>query len=71
MGSTMSCRFSVSGAGRRRVADLIGGAEVGELYRDLVRADRRDDFRWLALSQGVPPERIEELWRFLHTSERA
>ncbi len=64
---TMSCRFSVSGASRWRVADLIGGADVGELYRDLVDADRRDDFRWLALSQGVPPERIEELWRFLRS----
>jgi hypothetical protein len=58
----MSCRFSVSGP--RRVADLIG-PDVAELYHDLVRMDRRDDFRWLALSQGVPAERVDELWRFL------
>jgi hypothetical protein len=64
----MSCHFSISGAGRRSVANLIGGGEVAELYRDLVRADRHDDFRWLALSQGVPPERIEDLWRFLGAS---
>ena len=58
----MSCRFNLSG--RESVAALIG-AEVVDLYRDLAIADRQDDFRWLALSQGVPVERVEELWRFL------
>ncbi len=67
----MSCRFSVSGPGRWRVADFLGGAEVAELYRDLVDDDRPDDFRWLALSQGVPPERVDELWRFLCASRRS
>ncbi len=61
----MSCRLSVSP--RRRVAELVT-AEAAELYRDLVRADRRDDFRWLARSQGVPAERIDELWIFLRVS---
>ncbi len=60
----MSCRFSLSPP--RRVADLINGADA-DLYRDLADTDRRDDFRWLALSQGVPAERIEELWRFLRS----
>jgi hypothetical protein len=67
----MSCRFSISGAGRWRAADLISGTEVAELYRDLADADRRDDFRWLALSQGVPPERVDDLWRFLRAARRS
>jgi hypothetical protein len=62
----MSCRFSVSG--RRSVAALLGESEVADLYDDLADADRYLDFRWLALSQGVPVERIEELWRFLRAA---
>ncbi|OGL00065.1 MAG: hypothetical protein A3I14_00825 [Candidatus Rokubacteria bacterium RIFCSPLOWO2_02_FULL_73_56] len=59
----MSCRFSISG--RPSVADLITAPEAAELYRDLVTAGRYHDFRWFALSQGVPEERVEELWRYL------
>ncbi len=62
----MSCHFSISKP--RRVTDLLGGPDVAELYRDLVRLERREDFRWLALSQGVPAERIDELWRFVRTT---
>ena len=65
----MSCHFSISPP--RRVADLISGAEVAELYRDLAEADQRDDFRWLALSQGVPANRLDELWRFLRAARDA
>jgi hypothetical protein len=65
MSGAMSCRLSVSPP--RRVAELVR-AEVADLYRDLVRAGRRDDFRWLARSQGVPAERIDELWVFLRVA---
>lgn len=47
------------------IADLISGSEVADLYRGFAAADRRDDFRWLALSRGVPVERIDDLWRLL------
>jgi hypothetical protein len=50
---------------RPRVADLLTGTEAAELARDLAAADRRDDFRWFARSQGVPDERLDELWRHL------
>lgn len=48
-----------------RVADLLTGTEAAELARDLATAGRRDDFRWFARSQGVPDERLDELWRHL------
>jgi hypothetical protein len=35
------------------------------MARDLAAAGRRDDFRWFARSQGVPDERLDELWRHL------
>jgi hypothetical protein len=42
------------------------------IYRELVEAGRWDDFRWLARSQGLTPERIVELWeRLLARSRRA
>ena len=59
----MSCRFSI--ARRPSLADLLTAPEAAELYRDLVAADRYQDFRWFALSQGVPEERVDELWRHL------
>ena len=62
----MSCRFSVSG--RPSVTDLITAPEAAELYRDLVALGRYQDFRWFALSQGVPEERVEELWHYLGTA---
>ena len=64
----MSCRFSLSG--RESIAALIG-VEVVDLCRDLAIADRQDDFRWLALSQGVPAERVDELWRYLRSARDA
>lgn len=67
----MSCRFSVSRSGGARAADLLGGADAAELFQDLADAGRGEDFRWFALSQGVPPERVEELWRYLYASRRA
>jgi hypothetical protein len=39
--------------------------ETEATYLDLVRAHRHDDFRWLARSHGVPPERLDALWRRL------
>ena len=50
---------------RPRVADLLAGTEAAELARDLAAAGRRDDFRWFVRSQGVPNERLDELWRHL------
>jgi hypothetical protein len=36
---------------------------LAEIYLELARAGRRDDFRWFALSQGVAVEMVEDLWR--------
>jgi len=62
----MSCRFSISS--RPSAAELIATPEASELYRDLVAADRYHDFRWFALSQGVPEDRVDELWRYVSAS---
>jgi len=32
-------------------------------YLEMARSGQREDFGWLARSQGVPAQRIEELWR--------
>ena len=55
----MTCRWL-----RGREASL--GPVTGEAmtaYLELARASREADFRWLALSQGVPPGEVEALWR--------
>jgi len=50
---------------------LLGEADAAEVFRNLAEAGRGEDFRWFALSQGVPSERVDELWRYLHASRRA
>lgn len=57
----MSCR-AASGGLR---LDVVETGPLAEVYVDLVRADRRDDFRWLARSQGLAASRAEELWALL------
>ncbi len=56
----MSCRA-------RRVPALDGQALEALAWSgpfvELARADRRDDFGWLAQSQGIPAEAVEEFWR--------
>lgn len=56
----MSCHWSRSGLGGSREAERGGSAEI---YFELARAGRFEDFRWFALSQGVALEVVEELWR--------
>jgi hypothetical protein len=56
----MSCRarrvFSVDAA-------AIEALARSGPYLELARTGRRDDFAWLAQSQGVPADKIDELWR--------
>jgi hypothetical protein len=56
----MSCRarrvFSID-------ATAIEALARSGPYLELARTGRRDDFAWLAQSQGVPADKIEELWR--------
>ena len=56
----MTCRA-------RRVAFLSGTAlealTTSAPYLELAKSGRRDDFTWLAQSQGVPVDKIEELWQ--------
>lgn len=53
----MSCRWL---CGRARPP--VPPPEEAAAYVDLARAGRREDFRWLALSQGVPAEAVDDLW---------
>lgn len=56
----MSCRWA-------RQADPGSSAwldpAAASAYLDLARTGRRDDFRWLALSHGMPPAEVEGFWR--------
>jgi len=35
---------------------------IAAVYAELAKAGRREDFRWLAESQGLARERIDALW---------
>ena len=59
--SHVSCHLSL----RPPVAHLLAACDVHDMAHDLAAAGRRDDFRWFARSQGVPDERLDELWRHL------
>lgn len=56
----MTCRA-------RRVSSLDGIAleavTTSAPYLELATSGRRDDFTWLAQSQGVPADTIEALWQ--------
>jgi len=56
----MSCRA-------RRVSSIdataIEALTRSGPYLELARAGRRDDFAWLAQSQGVTADKIDELWQ--------
>jgi hypothetical protein len=41
----------------------LSPTESAEIYLELARAGRREDFRWFALSQGVGLERVDKLWQ--------
>ncbi len=55
----MSCR-----AGRLSSIDevMVEALTMSAPYLELARSDRRDDFNWLARSQGLPAEKTGELW---------
>lgn len=55
----MSCHWVRQGSG----AESAGAGDVIAAYLDLARTGRKEEFRWLALSQGVPPADVEELWQ--------
>ncbi len=44
---------------------MIEALRTSVPYLDLARAGRREDFAWLARSQGVDADVIEPLWRQL------
>jgi hypothetical protein len=52
--------------------DRLAGASPESLavLIELARSDRKDDFRWLAQSQGVPGEDVEMLWDGLLVPDR-
>ncbi len=56
----MSCRWARTSP----ASDVHGQAsETLAVYRELARDRRKDEFRWLAQSQGVPTEHVERMWR--------
>jgi hypothetical protein len=63
----MSCRWQAGASvpPPRVETDAITGDDV---YLELVRARRRDDFVWLARSDGIPAAAVEELWQRLVAS---
>jgi hypothetical protein len=64
----MTCRWARA---RTSCSEIVSDPATAAIYLDLVRARRKDDFRWLARSQGVPPHLVEELWRGLQARLRA
>ena len=55
----MSCRLRrVSGDGSPVEALIQSGP-----FLEMARSGQREDFGWLARSQGVPAQSIDELWR--------
>jgi hypothetical protein len=59
----MSCRWSCRSRLRATIDRLAGACpESLPVLTELARTSRRDDFRWLAQSQGVPAEDVEMLW---------
>lgn len=63
----MSCRWRCATASRAvGAADVDpGGSDTVATYLDLARAGRKDDFQWFGRSQGLPDDKIEELWRVI------
>jgi hypothetical protein len=64
----MSCRINVlppDAADDARARDLVAACP------DLLAADRRDEFRWLARAWGIPEATIERLWRRLRATPPA
>jgi hypothetical protein len=45
-------------------------AALATVYRELAEAGRWSEFRWLARSQGVAVERIDELWNAMLARSR-
>ena len=60
----MSCRA-------RRASPLDGllveALRTSAPYLELVRSNRREDFDWLARSQGLAAETVEPLWQAMRT----
>jgi hypothetical protein len=54
----MSCRAACA----RPLSDLAEAGLLAEVYVELVRTGRQEDFRWLARSQGLAASRTDELW---------
>ncbi|HSB61447.1 MAG TPA: hypothetical protein VLI67_06990 [Vicinamibacteria bacterium] len=58
----MTCRVLASppaAASEARIRDLVLACP------DLLRHERKEEFRWLARASGVPAEAVERLWRRL------
>lgn len=54
----MSCHWSRHG----HTAESARTGDVISAYLDLARAGRKEDFVWLALSQGILAGDVEDLW---------
>ena len=56
----MSCRTAC-----RPTVDAEQDTALAEVYVELFRAGRREEFRWLARSRGLSGTRVDELWQEL------
>jgi len=67
----MSCRWGCATPAAEPTEAEADLPQTLAVYVELIRARRREDFRWFARSQGVPADRIDALWEGLSARTRA